>query len=226
MWQEEEEKKPIADSSDMTDLSFSVDCKELPYDHAYELSSEILNLVPEIKNDKRNAIQTLHGPMSGNGWVRPDSENIPLSKRAKLIIRINKNQLNDIKNNIEGKEISLFGNTLKIGRSKVKNFLVVKDLFCRFVMSDHKTSEDDFLNIIQNELRGLNINIRKALCGRSMVISFGEKTLYTRSLMIADLSKEGSLKLQEEGVGDKKLYGCGIFLPHKSIDAVNNFKED
>ena len=226
MWQEEEEKKPIADSSDMTDLSFSVDCRELPYDHAYELSSEILNLVPEIKNDKRNAIQTLHGPMSGNGWVRPDSENIPLSKRAKLIIRINKNQLNDIKNNIEGKEISLFGNTLKIGRSKVKNFLVVKDLFCRFVMSDHKTSEDDFLNIIQNELRGLNINIRKALCGRSMVISFGEKTLYTRSLMIADLSKEDSLKLQEEGVGDKKLYGCGIFLPHKSIDAVNNFKED
>ena len=225
MWQEKEEKKPIADNSDMAELSFSVDCKELPYDHAYELYSAILNLVPEIENDKRNAIQTLHGPMSGNGWVRPDSENIPLSKRAKLIMRINKNQINDIKD-IEGKEIRLFGNTLKIGSSKVKNFLVVKDLFCRFVMSDHKTSEEDFLNIIQKELRGLNINIRKALCGRSMVISFGKKTLYTRSLMIADLSKEESLKLQEEGVGDKKLYGCGIFLPHKSIDAVNNFKED
>ena len=225
MWQDKEEKKPIADNSDMAELSFSVDCKELPYDHAYELSSAILNLVPEIENDKRNAIQTLHGPMSGNGWVRPDSENIPLSKRAKLIMRINKNQLNDIKG-IEGKEIMLFGNALKIGSSKVKNFLVVKDLFCRFVMSDHKTSEDDFLNNIQNELKGLNINIRKALCGKSMVISFGKKTLYTRSLMIADLSKEESLKLQEEGVGDKKLYGCGIFLPHKSIDAVNNFKED
>ena len=225
MWQENEEKKPIADNSDMAELSFSVDCKELPYDHAYELSSEILNLVPEIKNDKRNAIQTLHGPMSGNGWVRPDSENIPLSKRAKLIMRINRNQLDDIKN-IEGKEVTLFGNTLKIGRSKVKSFLVVKDLFCRFVMSDHKLSEDDFLNKIQNELSGLSINIRKALCGRSMVINFGEKTLYTRSLMIADLSKEESLKLQEEGVGDKKLYGCGIFLPHKSIDAVNNFRED
>ena len=189
MWQEKEEKKPIADKSDMAELLFSVDCKELPYDHAYELSSEILKLVPEIKNDKRNAIQTLHGPMSGNGWVRPDSENIPLSKRAKLIMRINKNQLDDIKN-IEGKEIKLFGNTLKIGRSKVKNFLVVKDLFCRFVMSDHGTSEDDFLSKIQNELRGLDINIRKALCGRSMVISFGERTLYTRSLMIADLSKD------------------------------------
>ena len=176
MWQEKR-KKPIADKSDMAELSFSVDCRELPYDHAYELSSEILKLVPEIKNDKRNAIQTLHGPMSGNGWVRPDSENIPLSKRAKLIMRINKNQLNDIKN-IEGKEIKLFGNTLKIGRSKVKNFLVVKDLFCRFVMSDHETSEDEFLNKIQNELKGLNINIRKALCGRSMVISFDRYIIF------------------------------------------------
>ena len=44
--------------------------------------------------------------------------------------------------------------------------------------SDHKTSEDDFLNNIQNELKGLNINqSEKALCGKSMVISFGEKTL-------------------------------------------------
>ena len=59
-----------------------------------------------------------------------------------------------------------------------------------------------------------------------MTINFGKKTVYTRSLMIADLSKEESLKLQEEGVGGEKLYGCGIFLPHKSIDAVNNFKED
>jgi len=44
--------------------------------------------------------------------------------------------------------------------------------------------------------------------------------------MIADLSKKESIRLQEEGVGDQRLYGCGIFLPHKSIDAVSNFKED
>jgi CRISPR-associated protein Cas6 len=225
MWQETEQKKSIADDSDMAELSFSVNCRELPYDHAYELSSEILNLVPQIKNDNRNSIQTLHGPMSGNGWVRPDSENIPLSKRAKLIMRINKNQIDNIKD-IEGKEIKLFGNSLKIGVSKVKNFLIVKDLFCRFVISDNKISEDDFLEKIQMELRNFNVNIKKALCGRSMTINFGQKTVYTRSLMIADLSKEESLKLQEEGVGEKKLYGCGIFLPHKSIDAVNNFKED
>ena len=225
MWQESQENKPPLNTSDMIELSFSVDCKELPYDHAFELSSKILNLIPEIKNDKRNAIQTLHGPMSGNGWVRPDGQNIPLSKRAKLIMRINKSQIDHIKT-IEGREIKLFGNKLKIGKSKVKSFVIVKDLFCRFIVSDPNIDEDKFLELIQNELRQYNINLRKALCGQSKMIKFGSETFYTRSLMIADLSKKESLRLQEEGVGDRRLYGCGIFLPHKSIDAVNNFKEE
>ena len=109
MWQEKTEKRSIAEQSEMIDLSFSVNCKVLPYDHAYELSSEIINLIPEIVEDKRNAIQTLHGPMSGNGWVRADGENIFLSKRAKLFLRVNKSQIDKIRN-IEGKQIKLFGN--------------------------------------------------------------------------------------------------------------------
>ena len=225
MWQEDTKKRSAVDHSEMVDLSFSVDCKELPYDHAYELSSEIIKLVPEIKNDNRNAIQTLHGPMSGNGWVRADGENIFLSKRAKLCLRVRKDHADKIRE-IEGKKIKLFGNTLNIGKSKMKSFLVVRDLFCRFVSCNEDLPEDSFLEEVQTELRAFRVNINKALCGQSKRISFGEKTLYTRSLMIADLTKEEAVILQEEGVGKHRLFGCGIFLPHKSIDAVSNFKED
>ena len=71
MWQEEtEQKKSIADDSDMAELSFSVNCKELPYDHAYELSQAITKSMPWLLEDKLNGIHTLHGPESGNGWVR------------------------------------------------------------------------------------------------------------------------------------------------------------
>ena len=225
MWQEDTKKKSATNFSEMVDLSFSVDCKELPYDHAYELSSELIKLIPEIKNDKRNAIQTLHGPMSGNGWVRADGENIFLSKRAKLCLRVRKDHVEKIKE-IEGKKIKLFGNDLNIGKSKMKSFLVVRDLFCRFVSCNEDLPEDIFLEEVQTELRTFKVNISKALCGQSKRISFGDKTLYTRSLMIADLSKEEAVTLQEEGVGKHRLFGCGIFLPHKSIDAVSNFKED
>ena len=225
MWQEDTKKRSAVDHSEMVDLSFSVDCKELPYDHAYELSSEIIKLVPEIKNDNRNAIQTLHGPMSGNGWVRADGENIFLSKRAKLCLRVRKDHADKIRE-IEGKKIKLFGNELNIGKSKIKSFLVVRDLFCRFVSCNEDLPEENFLEEVQAELRAYKVNINKALCGQSKRISFGEKSLYTRSLMIADLTKEEAVILQEEGVGKHRLFGCGIFLPHKSIDAVSNFKED
>ena len=225
MWQEDTKKKSAANFSEMVDLSFSVVCKELPYDHAYELSSELIKLIPEIKNDKRNAIQTLHGPMSGNGWVRADGENIFLSKRAELCLRVRKDHVEKIKE-IEGKKIKLFGNDLNIGKSKMKSFLVVRDLFCRFVSCNEDLPEDIFLEEVQTELRAYKVNINKALCGQSKRINFGDKTLYTRSLMIADLSKEEAVTLQEEGVGKHRLFGCGIFLPHKSIDAVSNFKED
>ena len=225
MWQEDTKKRTVVDHSEMVDLSFSVDCKELPYDHAYELSSELINLIPEIKNDNRNAIQTLHGPMSGNGWVRADGENIFLSKRAKLCLRVRKDHADKIRV-IEGKKIKLFGNELSIGKSKIKSFLVVRDLFCRFVSCNEDLPEENFLEEVQTELRAYKVNINKALCGQSKRISFGSKTLYTRSLMIADLTKEEAVILQEEGVGKHRLYGCGIFLPHKSIDAVSNFKED
>ena len=225
MWQEDTKKRSVVDHSEMVDLSFSVDCKELPYDHAYELSSELIKLIPEIKNDNRNAIQTLHGPMSGNGWVRADGENIFLSKRAKLCLRVRKDHADKIRG-IEGKKIKLFGNELSIGKSKIKSFLVVRDLFCRFVSCNEDLPEENFLEEVQTELRAYKVNINKALCGQSKRISFGEKSLYTRSLMIADLTKEEAVILQEEGVGKHRLFGCGIFLPHKSIDAVSNFKED
>ena len=44
--------------------------------------------------------------------------------------------------------------------------------------------------------------------------------------MIADLTKEHSILLQDVGIGQGRIYGCGIFLPHKSIDAVSGFKEE
>jgi hypothetical protein len=44
--------------------------------------------------------------------------------------------------------------------------------------------------------------------------------------MIADLTKENCILMQDKGIGQGRVFGCGIFLPHKSIDAVANFKEE
>ena len=44
--------------------------------------------------------------------------------------------------------------------------------------------------------------------------------IFVKTLLITDLEKKDSIKIQQLGIGIGKLYGCGIFLPHKSIAPV------
>lgn len=224
MW-EEEEQLQIKDTSRMIDVAFKIQCKTLPYDHACDLSKAITSKMPWLLKDKLIGIHTLHGPESGNGWVRSEKEEIFLSKRTRLVLRISRSDANKAKE-LEGENINVLGNNIKIGKSNTKTFLIVRDLICRCVLCDKEQDEEDFLLDIKKELFTHGVAIKKAICGKAKSITINGKNRFTRSLMIADLSKENSILLQDIGIGDGRIFGCGIFLPHKSIDAVSGFKED
>tara|TARA_B000000475_G_scaffold271309_1_gene268765 strand:- start:962 stop:1636 length:675 start_codon:yes stop_codon:yes gene_type:complete len=224
MW-EEEEQLQIKDTSRMIDVAFKIQCKTLPYDHACDLSKAITSKMPWLLKDKLIGIHTLHGPESGNGWVRSEKEEIFLSKRTRLILRISRSDANKAKE-LEGENINVLGNNIKIGQSNTKTFLVVRDLISRCVLCDKEQDEEDFLLDIKKELFTHGVPIKKAICGKAKSITINGENRFTRSLMIADLSKENSILLQDIGIGDGRIFGCGIFLPHKSIDAVSGFKED
>ena len=51
-------------------------------------------------------------------------------------------------------------------------------------------------------------------------------TLQTRSIMIAGLTPEESVRIQQEGIGPLREMGCGIFIAHKGIDAVKKAEDD
>ncbi|MBT4462404.1 MAG: type I-MYXAN CRISPR-associated protein Cas6/Cmx6 [Gammaproteobacteria bacterium] len=222
MWEEEEK---VEEKSMMADVAFKIECKILPYDHVSELSNAITNLAPWMLENKSIGVHTLHGPDFGNGWVRSEKDQIFLSKRTRLILRIPKTDIDKVRL-IEGSTLNVLKNDIKIGISIVKPFLVVKDLICRSVLCDPDQTEENFLLEIKNQLSVHGIHIKKAICGKTKSIILMGKHKFTRSLMIADLSKEHSILLQDLGIGGGRIYGCGILLPHKSIDAVPNFKED
>ena len=208
MWEEEEELQ-LKDTSRMIDVAFRIECKTLPYDHACDLSNEITKNLPWLLDDQLTGIQTLHGPESGNG----------------LILRISRGDIDKVRE-LENIEINVLGNNIKIGKSTTKTFLIVRDLISRFVLCDKDETEEEFLLGVKKELLNHGVSIKKAICGKAKSLTINGKSKITRSLMIADLSKENSVLLQDTGVGTGRIYGCGIFLPHKSIDAVSGFKED
>jgi hypothetical protein len=40
--------------------------------------------------------------------------------------------------------------------------------------------------------------------------------------MVADLKKDESVLLQEKGLGDHRLLGCGLFIPQKGIETIES----
>jgi hypothetical protein len=86
--------------------------------------------------------------------------------------------------------------------------------------SGEADDEHRFLQRVVDELRSRGIRVRKAMCGKTQSIDTPDGPIATRSLMLADLDPEESVQIQQEGLGPLRDKGCGIFLPHKGIEAV------
>jgi len=225
-WEEDEDKTlPYNVSEDVIDLMFSIKCKTLPLNHAWALSREIQNQLPWFTQTPNTAIHQIHVAESNNGWMRPedDEEDALLypSRRTKLTLRIPITKLEETKKLI-GAVLDIDGHVLEVTNAKKKKFTNSSVIFSRYVLSDIDETENEFLSRMAKELKNkINFKVKKMLCGKSHNIRTPNKTLSTKHLMIADLSSETSIKIQQLGLGSAKELGCGIFIPHKGIKSLN-----
>jgi len=225
-WEEDEDKSlPYATPEDVIDLVFSIKCKTLPLNHAWALSREIIKHLPWIENDPIAGIHQIHVAESNNGWMRPDDdeENALLypSRRTKMTLRIPSEQLKATEE-LCGVTLDIDGHSLLIGSAKKKVFTNISVISSRYVLDDLNESEDEFLAKAALELENnINFKVKKMLCGKTHSIKTPHGLLTTRSLMIADLDSETSIKIQQLGLGNKRELGCGLFLPHKGIKSLN-----
>jgi CRISPR-associated protein Cas6 len=117
---------------------------------------------------------------------------------------------------------------MRVGRSKTKKLSSQGTVFSRYVVLEpgEDTDETAFMQRIVSQLAERGIRVRKALSGKTTELQGPEGPILTRSLMIADLAADESVRLQQEGLGPLRHMGCGIFIPHKGIEAVKKAEED
>lgn len=226
-WNEDEapDARPIPDT--IVDILFSTTCKCIPVDHAYALSQALQEVLPWIAHEPRLAIHNIHVAGSQNGWERPEhSENalLMVSKRTKFGIRAPVTRANELLSTLPGVCLEVAGHTLTLGPGKIKPLSQETTIFARYVATETgietELSEAAFLASTAQTLEEMNIQIRKALCGKTTPLRGPDGIIQTRSLMLAGLTKEESIRLQQQGLGSHHLMGCGIFIPHKGIDSV------
>ncbi len=217
LWQEEESHAPISQS--IVDLVFGINCQSLPADHAYALSQAIFGALPWFKQEPQAGLHLIHGAESGNGWYCPD-DLIYLSRRTKLTLRLPQHRITAAQALI-GMTLDVGGYSLKVGVAKEKPLTKMPVLFARHIAANSEEEEDAFLDKAVAKIQQMGIQCRKALCGKTHRLKLPGGELFTRSLMIADLKPQDSMTLQEQGLGEARKMGCGLFVPHKDIKPVN-----
>jgi CRISPR-associated protein Cas6 len=225
-WQEDEDRTADRIPDDITDVLFALDCRSISVDHAHALSRALLERAPWLQNTDCG-IHTIHVAGSQNGWERPQhggGEQLQLSRRTKLCVRIPKARIADLKAALEGQTVDVGGAALRIGRGKQRSLTHTSTLFSRYVAGPAGEDEDAFLQWAAGELAALGVKVRKALCGKRTPLATPAGAIDTRSLMLADLTADESMLLQQHGLGPRREMGCGIFIPHKGIDAVHQTK--
>lgn len=219
-WQEDIKQEHFTLPDTIQDAVFNIRAKILPIDHAYLLSCALLKHLPWLQ-EVNAGIHDI-SVADGNGWEQDHKSGFYYpSKRSKLSIRIPKEKLGDIQ--------SLAGKTLDLGEYKInitkalkpKLMSDMKIVFAKYVACDARFNENEFLEKSYNQLQTLGITPKKMMAGLKNTIKTPENTIHTRSLMVADLRKSESVKLQEQGIGEHRLLGCGLFVPQKDIDSVD-----
>ena len=217
-WQEAKENERYIVPDDIVDVVFSIQCRCLPVDHSYSLSQAIAAALPWFAEEAHAGLHTIHVAESGNGWMRPVDPRalLHLSRRTKLILRLPKQRVEDAVK-LTGQTLTIDGNTMQVEQGVVKPLSSITTLFSRYLAVNDDVDEDAFLREAQAMLNEMGIRPKKMLCGIEHVIATPEREIHARSLMLAELTVEASVKLQQQGLGSGRKLGCGLFIPHKDI---------
>lgn len=225
-WREdkkEEDEYRVPD--DVFDLLFKLRGKSLDIDHAHALS-EALQQHVNADVCARIGVHGIHLADSGNGWNRPEESDaaLPLSRRARLAIRVRQDD-SDAVTRISNRTLHIGKQGVDIGVSSIRKLSSMSTMYARAICCDRDQSEDDFLQQVAEQLVAMGINVSKMICGRSGAIRGNDEMIFTRALLVADLKPEESVRLQQQGIGEGRLLGCGLFVPHRGIDAVYQIQD-
>ena len=227
-WQEDEDKgEDFKVPEDVQDLLFKISCKTLPLDHGYILSQQILKHLPWMQDEPQAAIHQIHVAESANGWLRPDNPEtdvLCVSHRTKMSLRLPSSRLEDARALI-GQTLDIDGHELTVGKFSTRKLSRLTTIFARYMDTQGSEDENEFLENMVRLLREKGIRPKKMLGGMLVAHRTDQGEILTRKLMISDLQVRESMLLQEQGLGDRKLLGMGIFMPHKGIDPVNDKQE-
>lgn len=199
--------------SKLVDLAFALQGHSLPRHHRAELAQAVLQRLPWLADEPQAGLHRLNLP-AGTG-----AEAL-LSNRSRLLLRLPRERVPQAQA-LAGAELQLGSHHLRVlGPGQVRELLPYGTLYAHLVAAERE-AEPDFLADVDHELQRLGVAGRR-MCGRQQLMADGGHDLVGYSLMLDGLQPAHAQQLMEHGLGPHRLWGCGLFVPHKSAAAVGS----
>ncbi len=208
------------------DVRFGLQGNQIPADHGYHLLSTISHIVPELHSDGEVGLHPISGHPTGNRCIT-------LSKSSALTIRLSADRIKQILP-LAGKVLKVGEHEVRVGTPQTISLKPTARLYSRLVVIKGFMEPQAFLEAVQRKLEELAIkgkpslvpqqhvaeaNVDKHTGSRSpylrRTIKIRDKEVVGFALRVGELTAEESIGLQEKGLGGRRRFGCGVFIPDR-----------
>jgi CRISPR-associated protein Cas6 len=206
---------PSADTANATpyiSVHFPLQGRQLPADHGYALYATIARQLPALHGAPWLGIELISGIPWRNGLVA-----LP-TRGATLRLRLPADHYAAVLP-LAGRRLDIAGYTIRLGLPIARPLTPAPSLYARVVTIKKFTGPEPFLDAAHRQLDALGITAMLELprdeqgrC-RRRILNIHGKLIVGFALAAHNLSDEGSLKLQSEGLGGRRAMGCGLFNP-------------
>ncbi|MDW8266023.1 MAG: type I-MYXAN CRISPR-associated protein Cas6/Cmx6 [Gemmataceae bacterium] len=202
----------------MIDLVFPAVGVSVPADHSYPLYAALSRIVPQF-HQHQSSIR--FAPLTG---LATDSGRLRLTPRSHLRVRASAEDIRTVLG-LAGQSLNIAGSVVRLGAPRLCKLEPAPRVVSHLVTYKHAQSVDDFLTTTRARLAELGISgqpvvptIRtgpRAGEPRRRVLRIRGAKIVGYALVVAGLTTDDSVRLQELGLGGRQHLGCGFFLPQE-----------
>ena len=207
------------------DLAFGLAGDRIPADHGFALLGAVARIIPAVHGDDSIGIHPIIGRHVGE-------RQLALTDSSRLTFRLDSDRIADLLP-VAGKSLDLDGHTVRVGVPETRALRPAARLRSRLVVIKGFLDPEPFLQAAKRQLaeRGiggtpglLRRRTAPSLEGRSLAtpdrcpfirrtLRIRDKTIVGYAIEVIGLDAADSIALQERGVGGRRRFGCGVFVP-------------
>lgn len=210
MTNEGDTKTAARDVGARVDVAFPLAGERVPQDHGYALFGALCRVLGDLHGADWLAVHPIAG-------LRTSETELDVDAKSRLRLRVPVDRIGSLLP-LSGRVLELDRHRLRLGVPSIHTLGTPPSLAARMVsirlidvdLKDEKGSEQKFGEALARQLATLQVSARVELL-RRRVMTVREQKIVGWGVRLFDLSEADSLKVQTEGLGGRRRFGCGVF---------------